>query len=204
MEAIETTANTANGELRSREYEQPSDITDVQLNRFGRSIDTVKAGVRIEDVAGEYIKMKLAGPNRLLGRCPHPDHEDRTPSFTVFTDTQRFKCFGIGCGISGDAVDLEKLCGRHDELWMAMVALSVRYGVALPQRSEKWHRWHREKLAVENLTEDIRSQVRSRRIFKYMILNAPEIQNIEDPDERREEIRLCWKDFQDGMRKVSR
>jgi hypothetical protein len=178
--------------------------TDAQLIRFGRAIDAVKAGVRIEEVAAEYVELKLAGPNRLLGRCPHPDHTDRTPSFTVFTDTQRFKCFGIGCGISGDAVDLEKLCGNHDKLWTAMVALSVRYGVELPRRSEKWHSWHREKLAIEDLTADIRSQVRSRRIFKYMILNAPEIQSIEDPDERREEIRLCWQAFQEGMRKAGR
>src|SRR5215217_685881 len=158
--------------------------TDSQLNRFGRTIDTVKAGVRIEDVAAEYVELKLAGPNRLLGRCPHPDHADRTPSFTVFTDTQRFKCFGIGCGISGDAVDLEKICGGHDTLWTAMVALSVRYGVELPRRSEKWHRWHREKLAIQDLAETVRFQTRCRRMFKVLILDAPEIQGIEDPDER--------------------
>jgi DNA primase len=163
----------------------------------------VKAGIRIEDVAAEYTALKLAGPNRLLGRCPHPGHNDRTPSFTIYTDTQRFRCYGIGCGIFGDVVDLEKLCGNHSELWEAMVALSVRYGIELPRRSEKWHRWHREKLAIENLAETIKFQTRCRRMFKVMVLSSPEIQNIEDPAERREEIRLCWEAFQDGMRKVS-
>jgi hypothetical protein len=181
---------------------QARQTTDAQLNRFGRAIDAVKSGVRIEDVAAEYIKLKVAGPNRLLGRCPHPDHADHTPSFTVFKDSQRFRCYGIGCNIFGDVIDLEKLCAHHDELWTAMVALSVRYSVELPRRSEKWHRWHREKLAIEGLTEDIRSQVRSRRIFKYLILNSPELQSIEDPDERKAEIKLCWATFQAGMRQV--
>jgi CHC2 zinc finger len=178
--------------------------TNAQLNRFGRSMEAVKAGVTIEQLAAEYTALKLAGPNRLLGRCPHPDHTDRTPSFTVFTDTQRFKCFGIGCGISGDVVDLEQVCGSYDDLWAAMVALSVRYSVELPRHSEKWHLWHREKLAIQDLSENIRFQVRCRRMFKVMILSSVEIQNIEDPAERREEIRLCWEAFQDGMRKVSR
>ena len=200
----QTTTIAPNGRVRSGSYEPPSGPSSVDLNRFGRAIDAVKAGVRIEEVAAEHAEMKLAGPNRLLGRCPHPNHTDRTPSFTVFTDTQRFKCFGIGCGISGDVVHLEQICGRHDTLWTAMVALAVRYGVELPVRSKKWRRWQGEKRQIEDLTEDIRSQVRSRRIFKYMILNAPEIRRIEDPNERREEIRLCWEAFQDGMRKVRR
>jgi hypothetical protein len=178
--------------------------TNGQLNRFARSVEAVKEHIPIEQVAGEYFEARLAGPNRLLARCPSPDHEDRTPSFTIFTDSQRFKCFGIGCGISGDVADLEKICGGHDQLWTALVALSVRYGVELPTRSATWHRWQQEKHKIENLAENIRSQVRGRRMFKLLILNSPEIQSIADPVERREEIRLCWEAFKEGMRKVSR
>jgi CHC2 zinc finger len=178
--------------------------TNGQLNRFGRIVEPIKERVPIEQVAREYFEARLAGPNRLLARCPSSDHEDKTPSFTIFTDTGRFKCFGIGCGIAGDVVDLEQLCGGHDQLWTALVALSVRYGVELPTRSSTWHRWQQEKHNIENLAENIRSQVRGRRMFKLLILNSPEIQSIADPVERREEIRLCWQAFQEGMRKVSR
>ncbi len=178
--------------------------SDGQLNRFARSMEVVKERVPIEQVAREYFDARLAGPNRLLARCPSPEHEDRTPSFTLFLDTGRFKCFGIGCGIAGDVVDLEKICGGHDQLWTSMVALSVRYEVALPARSEKWRRWQGEKHTIERLGEDIRTQVRWRRLFKVMILNAPEIQTIKDPGERREEIKLCWEAFQQGMRRVRR
>jgi len=178
--------------------------TNGRLNGFGHSVEAVKERVPIESVAAEYFEAKLSGPNRLLAHCPAPDHEDKTPSFTLFLDRQRFKCFGIGCGIAGDVVDLEQICGGHNQLWMAVVALSVRYGVELPARSETWKRWQDEKHAIENLAENIRSQVRARRMFKALILSSPEIQNIEDPVERREEIRLCWQAFDKGMRKVSR
>ncbi len=55
----------------------------------------------------------LAGPGRRSGdrvtfQCPHPDHHDRTPSFTVYRDRsgrQRYKCWSQ-CGCGGDALDL--------------------------------------------------------------------------------------------------
>jgi CHC2 zinc finger len=181
---------------------QANETTDGQLNRFARSIETVKERVPIEQVAQEYFDARLAGCNRLLARCPSPEHEDKTPSFTIFTDTRRFRCFGIGCGLTGDVVDLEKLCGGHDQLWTALVALSVRYGVELPRRSDKWHHWQAEKQSIEDLAEHIRFQTRCRRLFKLMILNAPEIQAFDDPAERREEIRRCWEAFQEGMREI--
>ena len=38
---------------------------------------------------------------RLTGRCPF--HEDRTPSFCVYPETESFHCFG--CGAAGDVID---------------------------------------------------------------------------------------------------
>src|SRR5690625_5482953 len=35
--------------------------------------------------------------------CPFPDHNERTPSFTVYPDESRYTCFG--CGQHGDAID---------------------------------------------------------------------------------------------------
>src|SRR4051794_5348433 len=83
--------------------------------RYGirKAIAAIKDVVLIEEVAGEYGEFKQLGGGRLLGRCVSVNHEDRTPSLTVFTDTQRFKCFG--CGLSGDVIDLEEIAGRHLE-----------------------------------------------------------------------------------------
>ncbi len=180
-------------------YEQVN--TEERLPRRS-GIEAIKEAVRIEQVASEYGEFKFQGAGRLLGRCVSPDHEDRTPSMTVFTETQTFKCFG--CQAQGDVLDLEELAGRHADTWTAMVALSLRYGVELPRRSETWRRGQSEKLSIEAIAERTKFEVRCRRLFRLLILNAPEIQSIEDPNERREEIALCWQGFQAGMRKVAR
>lgn len=47
------------------------------------------------------VKLRKAGVN-YTGLCPF--HSEKTPSFTVFSKNNRFKCFG--CGESGDIIDL--------------------------------------------------------------------------------------------------
>lgn len=43
-----------------------------------------------------------SGVNRWKACCPFPGHNDKTPSFYVFADENRYKCFG--CGAGGTAV----------------------------------------------------------------------------------------------------
>ena len=47
------------------------------------------------------IELRPAGGGRLKGLCPF--HSEKTASFIVFRDTQRFHCFG--CGVGGDLID---------------------------------------------------------------------------------------------------
>lgn len=182
--------------------------SDPERKPIRGGVKAVKEAVPIERVAAEYTDLRRVG-NRLLGICPLPNHSgkgpdgrERTPSFSVYPGEGRFKCYG--CQMHGDVIDLEELAGKHAEVWTAMVALSVRYGVELPSRSDTWHTWQREKLAIEDLAENIRFGVRCRRIFKLMVLNSPEIQNIEDPTERREEVRICYEAFKEGLRDINR
>jgi DNA primase len=129
-----------------------------------KAIEAIKDVIPIEQVAAEYGEFKLLGNGRLLGRCVAPDHEDRTPSMTVFTNTQRFKCFG--CGLSGDVIDLEEIAGKHVETWTAVVDLSRRYGVELPQRPERWHRHQNTKA---DMCEELRkglAKVYQRRLYR--------------------------------------
>jgi DNA primase len=130
------------------------------------AIEAIKDEIPIEQVAAEYGAFKLAGPNRLLGRCIAPDHEDRTPSMTIFTDTQRFKCFG--CGLAGDLVDLEEICGRHLETRAALVALSERYGVDLPQRPERWRKRQDTKTEMRRKMRDGLAKVYQRRLYRLL------------------------------------
>jgi DNA primase len=155
-----------------------------------KAIAAIKEEIPIEQVAAEYGEFKLIGNDRLLGRCLAPDHEDKTPSMTVFTDTQRFKCFG--CGTAGDVIDLEELGGRHIEAWTAIVALCGRHGVELPQRPDRWHAWQDEKARRGKMIRDALANGYQRQYFRVF---GTYLEDIGDPQEREDEARRFFEDL---------
>lgn len=60
-------------------------------------ISEIKDRVDIVPLIEKYVRLKQTGKN-YLGLCPF--HKEKTPSFIVSPDIQRYKCFG--CGRSGD------------------------------------------------------------------------------------------------------
>lgn len=62
-------------------------------------IDKIKEENDIVDVISEVVKLKRSGRN-YTGLCPF--HSEKTPSFSVSSDKQIFKCFG--CGEAGNVV----------------------------------------------------------------------------------------------------
>jgi len=59
--------------------------------------DDIKTRIDIVDLIQQYVPLQRTGRN-YKARCPF--HEEKTPSFIVFPDTQRYRCFG--CGKGGD------------------------------------------------------------------------------------------------------
>lgn len=55
----------------------------------------------IEEMARDKLELKQAGKN-FSSLCPF--HEEKTPSFYLYTDTNRFYCFG--CHEKGDVINL--------------------------------------------------------------------------------------------------
>lgn len=154
-----------------------------------KAIEAVKDAVPIEQVAAEYGEFRLLGAGRLLGRCIAPDHEDRTPSLTIYTERRRFKCYG--CGLHGDVVDLERVAGKHIEMWTAVIALSERYSVVLPRRSTRRHERQR---TVRDALKQVRINSVRRRMFRIFVRET--LAQIEDEDERRDEARAIWDELE--------
>ncbi len=81
----------------------------------------------IEDVISPYVQLKRAGKN-LQGLCPF--HSEKTPSFTVYPDSNSYYCFG--CGNGGDAVTFIKNIENLDYV-EALKLLADKAGVVIPE-----------------------------------------------------------------------
>ena len=82
----------------------------------------------IDSVISSYVQLKKRGRN-LICNCPF--HSEKTPSFTVFTDTQSFYCFG--CGAGGDIFTFVMKAENLDFM-EAVRLIAERSGIAVPER----------------------------------------------------------------------
>jgi replicative DNA helicase len=96
------------------------------------SVTEIKARLSLEDIVGETVTLKLAGKNRLLGLCPF--HAEKSPSFYVYVEKNRYHCFG--CERDGDLFDFVKEAQGVD-FPTALKQLAARAGVELPERNSQ-------------------------------------------------------------------
>lgn len=81
----------------------------------------------ISEVISAYVNLRRRG-STMNGLCPF--HNEKTPSFTVYLETQSYYCFG--CGAGGDVITFVR---KMDNLGYidAVKALAQRAGMALPE-----------------------------------------------------------------------
>ncbi len=94
-------------------------------------IDSVRERSDIVELIGSYVTLRRAGSN-YSGLCPF--HSERTPSFTVFPDTQSFFCFG--CEAGGDAFTFV-MRSENLEYPEAVEFLAKRAGIPIPETQEE-------------------------------------------------------------------
>ena len=63
----------------------------------------------IDTTMGRYVHLIRSGSNY---KCLCPFHSEKTPSCTIYTNTQSFYCFG--CGAGGDAISFAKKINSID------------------------------------------------------------------------------------------
>ena len=110
----------------------------------------------IEEVVGQYVKLRRTG-RTMTGLCPF--HNEKTPSFVVYPDTQSFCC--CGCGAAGDVIGFVR---KYNNLGYveSVKQLASRAGMPLPEESDH------EATARQRLLEINRCAAR----YFYENLNA--------------------------------
>lgn len=84
----------------------------------------------IYDIASSYMVVKRAGRTS-KGVCPF--HNDKTPSLTIYSDTQSFYCFG--CGAGGDVISFIMKAENLDYI-EAIHFLAQKQGLVVPEDVE--------------------------------------------------------------------
>ena len=156
-----------------------------------RVIEEAKEKVPVMDLAERLCSpggLRKVG-DRWVGRCPLPDHEDRSPSFTVYPETN--SCFCFGCERGGDVVELARFAWGYEkhEVTMAAADLLHEFGHPIPEQPKSWHRKQARQRPVRNAIEEAWVKHYQRRLYRGFL---PAIEDIADEDERRKEAELFW------------
>lgn len=92
-----------------------------------RFIQELQDKVDIESVISSSISLKRRGKT-LVGLCPF--HNEKTPSFTVYPESNSFYCFG--CGAGGDVISFMRRMENLDYI-EAVKAVAQMAGVSMPE-----------------------------------------------------------------------
>ena len=101
----------------------------------------------IEQVISSYVQLKRRGKN-LVGLCPF--HNEKTPSFTVYPESQSYFCFG--CGAGGEVINFIRRAENLDYVEAvsylcdkaSMVMPSDGYDDSIAQKRKRMYEINRE------------------------------------------------------------
>lgn len=106
-------------------------------------IEQIKSRIDAVEYIGQTVKLKKAGRN-YKGLCPF--HNEKTPSFIVSPDRNRYHCFG--CGKDGSVIDFVM---EHEQVDFveALETLAEKAGVTLTKRAPTTAEGKRKKRIYE-------------------------------------------------------
>lgn len=113
-------------------------------------VEKVREANNIVDVIGPYTQLRSTGSG-FMGRCPFPDHSDKSASFSVSEEKQLYNCFG--CKKSGNIFTFLQVFNGYS-FPESIEFLARRANIALPERDEdpreKRNRETREAVLTTN------------------------------------------------------
>jgi DNA primase len=122
-------------------------------------IDDVKSRLDIVDVVSGYTNLHKAGRN-YKALCPF--HQEKTPSFIVFPETQTWRCFGA-CSEGGDAFNFVMKAEGWD-FSETLRELAKRVGVEItaytPDQTQRQEEFERLWAILEETTRFFHEQLR--------------------------------------------
>ncbi len=137
-------------------------------------VDEVKERLDIVEVVSTYVPLQKAGRN-FKALCPF--HSEKTPSFYVFPDSQRWHCFGA-CGEGGDVFSFVMKMEGWD-FRTALEELARRAGVELrpltPEQAERAEVLKRLRAALAEAAA----------YYHHLLLHASQAQQARDYVARR-------------------
>ncbi|WP_040668320.1 DNA primase, partial [Nitrolancea hollandica] len=89
------------------------------------AVEQVRERTDIVEIIGQHVQLRKTGRS-FKGLCPF--HQEKTPSFIVFPESQNFHCFG--CGAGGDVFSFVMQIDRV-EFHEALQTLARQVGVTL-------------------------------------------------------------------------
>lgn len=165
-------------------------------NRRGVSrrsvIEKAKAEVPTIELAHRLCvpdQMRQVG-TRWVAKCPLPGHEDRTPSFNVFAETNSWYCFGA-VQVGGDVVDLASHAWGIDNPATAAAEALLTYGHEIPPRPAAWFRKQERQRPVRDAIGRARFELLRRRLYRTCF--RPLVVAVEDEEDlRRNDEQVLW------------
>ncbi|MGN1402864.1 MAG: DNA primase [Ruminococcus sp.] len=93
-------------------------------------LEQIRAACPMETIAGNYVNLIRRGRHYV---CNCPFHSEKSPSCTIFPDTQSFYCFG--CGAGGDVITWVRRM-ENLEFTDAVKQLAEKSGLQVPNDRE--------------------------------------------------------------------
>jgi DNA primase len=127
------------------------------------AVDEIKERLDIVEVVSSYLRLEKSGRN-FKANCPF--HSERTPSFYVFPESQRWHCFGA-CSEGGDVFSFV----MKQEGWdfrTTLEALAQRAGVELRPRTPAQIREQEESRRLRSALAE------AEQVYHQLLLHAPE------------------------------